>query len=181
MFGEDALRNQRNTDAVEVGSSQLVSARVRSHQPERVLPLAEVTDRVQARVVAEQAAALARADGEKRLAEVRDAADAKLPISATVSRAQPADLPRAVVDAALRADPDKLPLTQGVDLGEQGYAVLRVARVVPRDPAAAGGDEALRGQYAQALSQAEAQAYYEALKKRYKVAILAPEPAASAP
>ena len=38
----DALRNKRNTDAVEVGPSQLVSARVVKHEPERVLPLADV-------------------------------------------------------------------------------------------------------------------------------------------
>ena len=181
VFGEDALRNQRNTDAVEVGTSQLVSARVMSHLPERVLPLTEVMDAVRQRVVAEQAAALAKADGEKRLAEVRDDAEAKLPITATVSRLQPSNLSRQVIEAALGADPDKLPVTQGVDLGNQGYAVMRVKGIVARDPAAAGGEDALRGQFAQALSAAESQAYYDALKQRYKVTILAPAAAVSAP
>jgi peptidyl-prolyl cis-trans isomerase D len=181
VFGEEALRNQRNTDAVEVGTSQLVSARVMSHLPERVLPLTEVMDAVRGRVVAEQAAALAKADGEKRLAEVRDDAEAKLPITATVSRLQPSNLSRQVIEAALGADPDKLPVTQGVDLGNQGYAVMRVKGIVARDPAAAGGEDALRGQFAQALSAAESQAYYDALKQRYKVTILAPAAAVSAP
>lgn len=181
LFKEDALRNGKNTDAVEVGTSQLVAARVTAYQPERTLPLAEVKDRVRERVVAEQAAALAKKDGEARLAVVKADPAAALPLSATVSRARPENLPRAVVEAALKADPDKLPQVLGVDLGAEGYAVLRVAKVVPRDPAAGGGEAALRGQFAQALANAEALAYYEALKKRYKVVVKAPAPAASAP
>jgi peptidyl-prolyl cis-trans isomerase D len=181
VFKADTLRNKRNTDAVEVGTSQLAAARVVNYQPERSLPLAEVKDQVLARVAAEQAAALARQDGEQRLAAVQAAKDSTLPVSATVSRAQLQSLPRPVVDAALKADPAKLPATLGVDLGTEGYAVLRVVRVVPRDPAAGGGDAALRQQFAQALSTAETQAYYEALKKRYKVRVSPPAAAASAP
>jgi peptidyl-prolyl cis-trans isomerase D len=181
IFKDDTLRNKRNTDAVEVGTSQLAAARVVSYQPERTLPLAEVKERVQARVAAEQAAALARKDGEQRLAAAKAAPDTPLPVSATVSRAQLQNLPRQVVDAALKVAPTPLPATLGVDLGEEGYAVLRVARIVPRDPAAGGGEAALRAQFAQALSTAETQAYYEALKKRYKVTLTAPAAAASAP
>jgi peptidyl-prolyl cis-trans isomerase D len=181
VFGNDALNLKRNTDAIEVGPNQLVSARVVSHQPEHTLPLAEVRERVRQAVVEEQAKALARKEGEARLAEVKAAAEVALPKSGTVSRAQLQGLPRAVVDAALRADPAALPATQGVDLGEQGYAVLRVLRVLPRDPAAGGGDAALRGQYAQAWAAAEAQAYYDALKLRYKVKVDAPKPAAATP
>ena len=60
VFGNDAVRNKRNTDAVEVGPNQLASARVVEHTPARTLPLAEVKDQVREQVVAEQAAALAR-------------------------------------------------------------------------------------------------------------------------
>ena len=42
VFGADALRNKRNTEAVETGPSQLVSARVIQHNPARVPPLADV-------------------------------------------------------------------------------------------------------------------------------------------
>lgn len=181
VFKEDTLRNKKNTDAVEVGTSQLAAARVSAYQPERTLPLAEVKDRVRERVIAEQAAALAKKEGEARLAALKDAKEAALPLTATISRAKPENLPRAVVEAALKADPDKLPLTEGVDLGTEGYAVLRVTKVVARDPAAGGGEAALRSQFAQALANAEALAYYEALKKRYKVSLTPPAAAASAP
>lgn len=181
VFKEDTLRNKKNTDAVEVGTSQLAAARVTAYQPERTLPLAEVKDRVRERVIAEQAAALAKKEGETRLAALKDAKDAALPLTATISRAKPENLPRAVVEAALKADPDQLPLTRGVDLGTEGYAVLRVTKVVARDPAAGGGETALRSQFAQALANAEALAYYEALKRRYKVSLTPPAAAASAP
>ena len=182
IFGEEALRNHRNTDAVEVGPNQLVSARVLQHEPERVQALAEVKDAVRQRVVAEQAAALARKDAEARLAALRQAKDGgDLPAAVTVSRATAQGLPRQVVEAALKADPKALPLLQSVDLGTAGEAVLRVLKVLPRDPAAGGGDVALRQQFGQALASAESQAYYDVLKQRYKVAIMAPAAAASAP
>ena len=159
VFGEDALRNKRNTDAVEVGANQLASARIVSYQPARTLPLAEVEARVRERVITMQAAALAAKDGQARLAEVKTQPTAALPQSLTVSRAQTQGLAREVVDAALRADAAQLPAAVGVDLGERGYAVLKVVKVIARDPSAGGGDAALRNQYAQAWSNAESQAY----------------------
>ncbi|WP_457325860.1 peptidylprolyl isomerase, partial [Roseateles sp. P5_E11] len=45
VFGNDALRNKRNTEAVETGPSQLVSAHVTQHNPARVPPLADVKDK----------------------------------------------------------------------------------------------------------------------------------------
>ena len=59
----------------------------------------------------------------------------------------------------------------------------KVTQVVDRDPAAGGGDEQLRSQYAQAWSNAEAQAYLGALKTRHKVSLKTEliEAAASSP
>lgn len=180
IFGEDALRKQRNTDAVETGASQLVSARVLEHQPERVLPLAEVREQVRERVAAEQAAALAKKDAQARLAALNTAKDgAGLSPVLTISRAQAQGLPREVVDAALKADAKALPGLQLVDLGTRGEMLLRVNRVLPRDAAAAGGNVLLHQQFAQALGKAEAEAVYEALEQRYKVAVKV-APAASA-
>jgi peptidyl-prolyl cis-trans isomerase D len=36
VFGNDAIKNKRNTEAVEVGPNQLAAARVLQHQPARV-------------------------------------------------------------------------------------------------------------------------------------------------
>ena len=186
VFGNDSVRNKRNTDAVEVGPNQLVSARVVQHTPARTLPLAEVKDGVRNALIQQQSAALARKDGEARVAALAIAPTDALPITLTLSRNQAQGAPRSVVDAVLRADPGKLPLVTGVDLGPQGYVVLRVVKVLPRDilPGADASIQAqYQAQYTQAWAAAETLAYVEALKKRLKADIktAAVADAASAP
>jgi peptidyl-prolyl cis-trans isomerase D len=180
VFSADTLNNKRNTDAVEVGSNQLVSARVLEHMPARAQPLAEVKDSVRQRVVEERSEALARQAGEARVAALQAAGNAEtLPIALTVSRMTAQGMPPALMNAALRADAGKLPQVVGVDLGAQGYFVMRVLQVLPRE-VPPGGEAPLREQYAQAWAAAEADAYLAALKKRYK-ATVTPAAAAAAP
>ena len=180
LFGSEALRNKRNTEAVETGPSQLVSGRIVSYEPAHKLPFAEVKAKVQAAVVAELAAAQARKEGQARLAALQktpDAALAEPPI--VVSRVQRRDLAPQLIDAVLRADASKLPAVIGVDLGAAGYAVVRIDKVLGRDAAVADMRQ-LSAQYAQAWAEAETLAYYDALKTRFKVEIKTPAPAASA-
>ncbi len=183
VFGNDAVRNKRNTDAVEVGPNQLAAARVVEYTPARTLPLADVKERVRERLVSEQASALAKKDGQALLAQLQKGDAAALPESAVIGRAAAQGVPRSVVDAVLGADAGKLPVPVGVDLGEQGYLVARVSQVLPRDPSLAN-EQNLQGQYVQAVANAEMQAYYAALKTRYKAEVkasAAADPAASSP
>jgi peptidyl-prolyl cis-trans isomerase D len=187
VFSNDSVQGKRNTDAIEVGPSQLASARIVEHTPARTLPLADVQERVRAQLVAQQAAALAKKEGEARLAQLQAAgADlSSLPPAVQVSRTQLQGVPPKVVDAILRAKADALPAVVGVDLGPQGYAVVRVGKVLPRQPDPAV-DATLGQQYTQAWANAETLAYYEALKQRFKVkvndaAVAAAAAAASAP
>ncbi|MBL8307790.1 MAG: SurA N-terminal domain-containing protein [Rubrivivax sp.] len=177
IFSNEVVRDKRNTDGIEVGPNQLVAARVVKHEPARLPALAEVKDRVREKVVEQQAAALARKEGEARLAAVRGGAgNEALPTVLTISRPQSQGLPQPLLEAALKADPAKLPYVTGVDLGAQGYFVLRVMQVLPRETPP-GGEESLRAQYAQAWAAAEADAYLGALKKRFKAEV---KPAADA-
>ncbi len=180
VFGDDAVRNKRNTDAVEVGPNQLAAARIVEHMPARTLPLAEVKPQVRERLVAEQAAALAKKEGQALLAQLKDQPETALPDSAIISRAGAQGMPRALIDAVLGADGSKLPAPVGVDLGTEGYVVAKVTQLLPRDPAVAT-EQVLQGQYAQAVANAEMQAYYEALKSRYKVDVKPAATGAAAP
>lgn len=168
IFGNDVLRNKRNTEAVETGPSQMAAARIVKHEPARTLPFDEVKAQVRAAVVAEQAAAMARRDGEAKLEGARADAAAPLASTAMLSRAQTQGLPRQVVEAVLGADAAKLPQALGIDLGAQGYVVARVVKVLPRE-LPPGSETLLRNQYAAAWSAAESDAYLAALKKRFKV------------
>jgi len=170
VFGNDAVRNKRNTDAVEVGPNQLAAARIVEYLPARTLPLAEVKEQVRERLVGQQAAALARKEGEVLLAQLNKSADAALPESAVIGRVGSQGVPRGLIDAVLAADAGNLPAPVGVDLGDQGYIVAKVTQVLPRDPAL-GNEQVMQNQYAQAIANAEMQAYYAALKTRYKAEI----------
>jgi peptidyl-prolyl cis-trans isomerase D len=171
LFSADALRNKRNTDAVEVGPNQLASGRVVQYTPARQRPLAEVKAQVREAIVSATAVELARKAGEARLAAGRqDSAGALGGDTLLVSRAQPRELPRDVLDAIMKADANKLPAWVGVDQGADGYSVVRLTKVLARDPIAA---DPVRGQeqYAKVWALAESQAYYNALKKRFKVEV----------
>jgi peptidyl-prolyl cis-trans isomerase D len=171
VFSNESVANKRNTDAVEAAPNQLVSARVVKHSPARTLPLAEVKDRVRERLVAKLSADQARTEGQARLAALQKAPGESLPTPLTVSRAQSQGAPKSVMDAVMQADASKLPALVGVDLQEQGYVLLRVMKVLPREPAP-GGEDALRGQFGQAWAAAESDAYLAALKKRYKAQLV---------
>jgi peptidyl-prolyl cis-trans isomerase D len=180
LFGNDALRNKRNTEAVEIGPNQMVSGRVLQYNPAQQRPLADVKTAVREKVAATQAAALARKEGEARLAQLRAAPDGTLTEApVTVSRAQGRELPRPLIDAVLQAPAAKLPAFVGVDLAEQGYAVVKLTKVLGRDPSAGDATRA-QAQYAQSWGDAESQAYYTALKSRLRVEVTAAAAAASA-
>ncbi len=172
IFSADATQKKRNTEATEAGTNQLVSARVVQHMPARTQAFDEVRDRVKTQWVAQRAAELAKKQGEARLAEWKgQAAAATLPAAITVSREDPKQMPRQVVDAALRADPAALPAHVGVDLGDEGYAVVRVEKIAPSKPMDEAMQRQARQQYAQAWGAAESLAYYNLLKERLKVRI----------
>jgi peptidyl-prolyl cis-trans isomerase D len=180
VFTSESLKSKLNTETVEVGPSQLAAARVVEHQPSRLQALAEVQAQVRERVLVRQAADKARKAGQAKLAELQKAdATAGLPAAVSLSRGNPQGQPREVLDAVLRVDATKLPQWVGVDLGDAGYALARVNSV--KAPAADAPEVTqLLPRVAEAWAAAEAQAYYKALERRFKVKVEAPAAAASA-
>lgn len=178
LFSTEVLSNKRNTDAVDVGGSTLVSARVTRHQPARVQPLAEVRDAVRQAVVRQLAAEQARKEGEALLAQLKQNPATALPETMVVFRG-PVQLPAGVLDAVMRADAAKLPSPIGVDLREQGYWVGKVTKILPPEPEQASNPDIPR-QYARAWGAAEGAALYEALKTSLGTSVKAPAPAGAA-
>ena len=181
LFANDSVEGKRNTSAIEVGPSQLVAGRISTYTPTRTLALQEVSDRARLLLIAEKSAELARKDAEaKKAAWMGNAAPAAgLAPAVVVSRDQTQNLPRAVVDAALRASPDNLPAWVSADLGSQGTAVVKVLRIIPREGADAQQAAQQRQQLQQWWTTAEGFAYYEMLKERFKVQIKPTRPQSS--
>lgn len=182
LFAPDSLERKQNTEAIEVGSSQLAAGRITQYTAAHAVPLAEVKDKIRAQLVTERAAVLAKTEGEAKLAAWTAKADgATFGTPMTVSRRDAQLQPLPVIDAALRADAAKLPALVGVDLGAQGYAVVRVTKVVPRTPPAPELAKQEQAQVGQSIAAAEDAAYYNLLKERFKAEILVPKPADTLP
>lgn len=181
LFQPESLQSKRNTEAVEIATSTLAAGRVTAYQPAMTLPLDQAQGKARTLYLASKSAELAREEGVAKLAAWKENAGAASGLGqpVIVSREQPQGQARAIVDAALHAPVDGLPAWVGVNLGPDGYAVLKVNRIVPRE----GVDEARqtmeRQQYARTWSTAEALAYYEVLKQNFKVQIKAPRPSAN--
>jgi peptidyl-prolyl cis-trans isomerase D len=80
-----------------------------------------------------------------------------------------------MIDAALRADSSKLPVFVGVNLNDQGYAVIKVNKLLERETKADSAKQD-RQQYTQWWTNAESMAYYNGLKERFKAEIKVTKP-----
>jgi len=177
VFAPDSVDKKRNTEAIETAASQLTAARVVQYTPARTQPLAEVREQVRTRLVAQRSAELARTEGAKQLEAWKAGGDASgMPAALTVSRDKAEGLAQPELNAALSANTKKLPAWVGVNLGDQGYAVVRVDKVLAREPREAALQAQEVQQYGQWWSSAEGQAYYDTLKERFKVKIQVSEP-----
>ena len=177
IFAPDTVEKKRNTEAVEVASNQLVSGRITQYTPARTRPLAEVKDTVRQRWLAQRGAEEARKDGAAKLAAWKAApATAVLSEILSVSRDQPQKQPLQVIDAALRTDAAALPALTGIDLGAQGYAIVNVLKVLPREASLDATAKQERDQYTQWWTSAESLAYYNVLKDRFKAEIKVAKP-----
>jgi peptidyl-prolyl cis-trans isomerase D len=182
LFSADTIEKKQNTEAIETGPSQMVAARISKHYPARTKPLEEVKAQVKVRLVQSRAQEMAKKEGEAQLAEWKKQADeGKLGAANVLGRDQPLPgMSQVLMDAILRADTSALPAWLGRDLGAQGYAVVRVNKVLPRNAPPAEVAEQERGQMARWLAGAEWEAYYEGLKKRFKVQIKVAKPQSDA-
>ncbi|MEC3768433.1 SurA N-terminal domain-containing protein [Cupriavidus sp. SS-3] len=175
LFSDDAIKNKRNTEAVQVAPNTLVAARIVAYRPATVRKFEEVEAQVREGYVAQQAAALARKDGEARLAALKQADSAEgFGAVQTVSRTKAEGMTPQAVEAVMRADAAKLPALVGVDLGAQGYAVYRITKVSQPPQADPARRQAEAQQLAQLAGQTDLQAFYESLKARSKVKLLTP-------
>ena len=178
IFSAESIASRRNTEAVEIGPNQMVSARITEYTPARVLPFAEVKDRVRALYVAQKSADLARAEGQARLADWKAASGSVTALgnSRVMARDLPDGQPRALVDAVMAAKVDTLPAWIGVDLGSQGYAVVRISKLSRRDTVAPAQSRTEQLQIGEWWGGVEASAYYEWLKRTYNTQIKVERP-----
>jgi peptidyl-prolyl cis-trans isomerase D len=173
VFGDEALKNKRNTEAVDVGQGVLVSAHVVNYHPAATPPLAQIEAQVKAKVIADLAEQAAKSAGEAKLEALKKGGDAAFGAAQTVSRDNPGKLPATALGAIFSADTTHLPAYVGVALGEdQGYAVYRIGKVTQPAEQDAQRLAAQAQQLNQLAAQAEWNAWLGDLRARSKVKIV---------
>lgn len=178
LYATDAIKNKRNTEAVEVAPAVLIAGRVVEFKPAAKRPLAEVEAQIRQRVTQEEALRLARQAGEAKLAAAKASGDASgFGEAKILARTKEPTINPAGALAVFKADVTRLPAYVGVDLPGQGYAVYRIGKV--SQPAQV--DTARRTQEAEQIGslvgQAELYNFVEAIKVKSKATIKDAAPA----
>jgi len=173
VFGDDAIKNKRNTEVVEVGPSTLAVARVVEHRPAAMKPFDAVKADIEARLRRQEGAAVARKTGSDKLATLGAGTGGDLKWSAprTVSRDNPGGMRSEALREVFRADPAKLPVYVGVDLGQDGYAIYRVSKVSASDKLDASRLRSAEAGLARQEAIGEYEAFVEGLRSRAKVEV----------
>ena len=172
LFTDDAIKDKRNTEAVEVAQSTLVSARVVEHNDAAVKPFDTVKADIEKSLKDKAIGALAKQEGEAKLAGLQKGDEVKVDWAAskTMTRAQSRSLPIPALQAIFKADTEKLPAYVGAELGND-YAIYRVTKVTRPEKVDEAKSQALRTEYGSIMAEQDVAAYLAALRQRYKVTV----------
>lgn len=171
LFTDDAVKNRRNTEAIEVSPGTLVSARVTDFKPASERPFDEVKDAIASQLAQEEALSLARRRGAESLAELKKGGGSAAGFGATklVSREDPKGLSPEALSQIFRADASKLPAYAGMDT-PAGYVVYRISRVVDVRPDETR-ERGVQGELARAGGAREFKSFLAGLRRDTKVDI----------
>jgi peptidyl-prolyl cis-trans isomerase D len=177
VFADDAVKQHRNTEAIDVGGNTLVSARVLAHRPAEVESLESVQPVIEKALLREAALAMAVSTGEAQLAKLKAGEKAEMSWGnvRSVSRMAAANLSPEGRQAIFAVAGSKVPAYVGAK-HPAGYVVYRIEKIKPLEPAAKDGEAAsramtLRQQYHQVLAQEEVMAWIDTLRTRYPVKV----------
>jgi len=173
VFSPDSIASKRNTEAIEVGPSTLMAARVLEHTPAAPKKFEQVKDEIRAQLQRKAATELAMKDGVARLAELQQGKPLNLafdkPREFTRQQRQPGFTEEGV-NAVFRANASKLPAYAGALNDKGGYSLYKITKVT--DPAVT--DDAVKSAITQLSGQVNRevfQSYIGALKGKTEVVI----------
>lgn len=172
LFSDDAIKNKRNIEAVEVAPNTLLAARVVEHKAAALKPFESVKGEIEKLLIAREAGRLAEESGKAHLAALQKGEADKVSWSPlkTATRMQRGDLPAEAVRPLFQAETEKLPVYVGVNV-RGGYSLYKLVKLVPPEKLDETRRKALERQYAGILAQEDLSAYINALRARYKIDI----------
>lgn len=173
IFGDDVLKNKRNTEAVEVAPGTLVAARLLEHKPSVVQPFDQVQGQIETRLKLQRATQLAAQEGRATLENLRQGKAAELTWSAPqlVKFSAPVkDMNPEVQKRILSTDASKLPAYAGVET-PAGYTLIRITRTVDPEKIDAEKEKNLMQALRQAQGQEQDAALLASLRQKAEVKI----------
>lgn len=176
LYGFDVLEDKRNSNAIEVASNTLLSARVTAHHKQTVKTFDEVKGDIVATLKNQKATEAARAQGSADIAKLLDkkSASAKFGDKTVISRERPGAYAYEVVTAALRPEANKLPTYTGVQTQDGSYFVIEVQS--SKKIEASSEQLAMRkAELAQLYSNPEQAAFISGLETKFGTQILKDE------
>jgi hypothetical protein len=153
LFGDEAIKNKRNIEAVQISPGVFVSARVLTFHPSQTLPFKEVAAEVKRQVSQRAAEKMAVASAAEQYAALqkdpKNSSGFASPI--WVSRNKPGNVVGQAMDEVMSINVDKLPAVVLVSNPGVGTSIYRIAQI--RQPGAADGKiHKAQAQQMQALS-----------------------------
>jgi len=155
LFRDDAIKNKRNIEAVQINPGVFVSARITEIHPASILPLKDVMAEVKRQVSLQLAEKLATTAAAERFAALQKDPKNTAGFSAAVwiSRNKPVNLSAESLDAVMAADAAKLPVPLSIANTGAGTTLYVVGEVRP----AAALDPKVQQAQAQQINQMAAQ------------------------
>lgn len=160
VFSEDAVKNKRNTAAVEVKPNTLLAAHVTIHQPASVRPFEQVATGIRQLLQRQAAIRAAEAQGKQVVAGLQAGEKNKLvwKTGLKLTRAQQSDVDPALSREIFLAATEKLPAYVGVADARIGYVIARIDSVKDVERI----DPAKRERYMQQMRQVTGEALLSA-------------------
>ena len=175
IFADETIKNQRNTEAIEVKPDTFVAARVVEHRPATTQSQSVVEDQIIAILKKQMAEEKAIEEGKVKLAALQDKGeDAGVAWSEAkqISYMQSQGLDHEVLRSIFRAETKTLPVYLGMpNSAAGGYDLIRINKIIDPETADEAAMANFSGQLQQMLTQEEMFSYLSLLRKKYEVKV----------
>ena len=174
IFSSEAIKDKRNTEAVEAAPNTLVSARVVEYKPEAARKFEEVRPALETYLKHEQAMNLANKKSAEILAALRggkESSDLNWIPPVVIDHKTAQGLSDEVMGKAFTINAAKTPAYDVVEKKNVGYTLIRISHVDSKVPTDAAERKPLADEVQAALAEEYISAYLAGLKAKVSIEV----------
>jgi peptidyl-prolyl cis-trans isomerase D len=176
LFSDESIKNQRNTEAIEVKPDTFVSARIVEHKPATAQSLMVVKDQIVEKLKRQMAQAKAIEEGQEKLARLQETGESGDDNSSwgdvkQISYMQPQGLDHETLGVIFKVETSNLPAYTGSINPEGGFNLIRINKVIEPESIEKTKLDNFGKQLQQMITQEEMSSYLTMLRKRYEVRV----------